>query len=47
MVRGGVSDARGSTLAAIQAAFNRKGVIFLDAGDTRNGGEGVRLKSAT
>jgi hypothetical protein len=38
------TDARGSTLAALQAAFNKAGVIFLDAGDTRDGGLGVRLK---
>jgi transcriptional regulator with XRE-family HTH domain len=44
-VERGVTDARGSTLAAIQAAFNKKGVIFLDAGDTRDGGEGVRLRN--
>jgi transcriptional regulator with XRE-family HTH domain len=40
----GVVDSRGSTLNAIQHAFDRAGVIFLDAGDTRNGGPGVRLK---
>jgi DNA-binding XRE family transcriptional regulator len=40
----GVVDSRGSTLNAIQQAFDRAGVIFLDTGDTRNGGPGVRLK---
>ena len=40
----GVVDSRGSTLNAIQRAFDRAGVIFLDTGDTRNGGPGVRLK---
>ena len=39
-----VVDSRGSTLNAIQQAFDRAGVIFLDNGDTRNGGLGVRLK---
>jgi transcriptional regulator with XRE-family HTH domain len=40
----GVVDSRGSTLNAIQLAFDRAGVIFLDTGDTRSGGPGVRLK---
>jgi hypothetical protein len=37
-------DSRGSTLNAIQRAFDRAGVILLDTGDTRNGGPGVRFK---
>jgi transcriptional regulator with XRE-family HTH domain len=40
----GATDPRSSTLAAIQAAFEKAGVVFLDPGDTRDGGEGVRLK---
>jgi transcriptional regulator with XRE-family HTH domain len=40
----GVVDSRGSTLNAIQRAFDGAGVIFLDTGDTRDGGPGVRLK---
>ena len=40
----GVVDSRGSTLNAIQRAFDRAGVIFLDTGDTRNVGPGVRFK---
>lgn len=39
----GVTDARGSTLGKIQTAFEAAGVIFLDPGDTRDGGHGVRL----
>lgn len=39
------TDPRSSTMNAIQVAFETAGVVFLDAGDTRNGGPGVRLKS--
>lgn len=41
----GATDPRGSTLAAIQKAFAEGGVVFLDSGDTRDGGHGVRLTS--
>ena len=40
----GRTDPRASTLSAIQQAFDRAGLVFLDPGDTRNGGSGVRLK---
>jgi predicted transcriptional regulator len=40
----GATDPRASTLKAIQAAFEKAGVVFLDAGDTRDGGAGVRLR---
>lgn len=40
----GATDARSSTLAAIQSAFTKAGVVFLDPGDTRDGGHGVRLR---
>lgn len=39
----GTTDPRSSTLGAIQSAFIKAGVVFLDPGDTRDGGEGVRL----
>jgi predicted transcriptional regulator len=41
---GGLVDSRGSTLNAIEQAFDKAGVIFLDTGHTHNGGPGVRLK---
>jgi transcriptional regulator with XRE-family HTH domain len=37
-------DPRASTLLKIEQAFDRAGVVFLDAGDVRPGGPGVRLK---
>lgn len=40
----GATDPRGSTLSAIQKAFTDAGVVFLDPGDTRDGGHGVRLR---
>ena len=39
----GATDPRSSTLAAFQAAFETAGVVFLDPGDVRSGGHGVRL----
>ncbi len=39
----GATDPRSSTLSAIQAAFEEAGVVFLDPGDVRDGGAGVRL----
>ena len=41
----GATDARGSTLALLQDAFSAAGVTFLDPGDTRDGGHGVRLNN--
>jgi transcriptional regulator with XRE-family HTH domain len=38
------TDPRSSTLAALQAAFEKAGVVFLEPGDTRDGGPGLRLK---
>lgn len=40
----GATDPRSSTLDAIQTAFDKAGLVFLEAGDTRDGGLGVRLK---
>lgn len=41
----GVTDPRASTLRAIQSALEGAGVVFLSAGDHRDGGPGVRLRS--
>jgi hypothetical protein len=43
----GVTDPRSSTLDAIQKAFEKAGVVFLEPGDTRDGGPGLRLKKPT
>jgi transcriptional regulator with XRE-family HTH domain len=40
----GATDPRSSTLNAIQKAFEKAGVVFLEPGDTRDGGPGLRLK---
>ncbi|PJO47212.1 helix-turn-helix domain-containing protein [Brucella pituitosa] len=40
----GSADPKASTLTAIQAALEQKGIIFLSAGDTRDGGPGVRIR---
>jgi transcriptional regulator with XRE-family HTH domain len=40
----GVTDPRYRTLEAIQAAFEKAGVVFLEPGDIRDGGAGVRLR---
>lgn len=42
----GATDPRRSTLEAIQTALETAGVLFLDPGQTRDGGPGVRLKQA-
>lgn len=42
----GATDPRLSTISNIRAAFDQAGVIFLDTGDTRDGGVGVRLKNS-
>lgn len=42
---GGVRDTRTSTLRAIQEAFEVAGVQFVETGDTRPGGKGVRFNS--
>lgn len=40
----GATDPRSSTLQALQAAFTKVGVVFLEPGGTRGGGPGVRMK---
>jgi predicted transcriptional regulator len=40
----GATDPRSSTLGALQQAFDKAGVMFLEVGDIRDGGAGVRLK---
>jgi predicted transcriptional regulator len=40
----GATDPRVSTVNSIQKASDRAGVIFLDTGDIRDGGPGLRLK---
>jgi transcriptional regulator with XRE-family HTH domain len=40
----GATDPRASTLTSIQDALDQAGVMFLEPGDTRDGGVGVRLK---
>ena len=42
----GATNPRVSTISNIQAAFDQAGVIFLDAGDIRIGGVGVRIKGS-
>jgi DNA-binding XRE family transcriptional regulator len=43
---GTTDDPRSKTLAAIQRAFEKAGVVFLEPGDVRDGGEGLRLRKA-
>ena len=38
------TDPKATTLTAIQNAFHKAGVIFLDPNDVRDGGHGVRFK---
>jgi predicted transcriptional regulator len=40
----GATDPRASTLTSIQDALDQAGVMFLEPGDIRDGGVGVRLK---
>jgi transcriptional regulator with XRE-family HTH domain len=41
----GATDPRSSTLGAIEKAFGSAGLIFLDPGDARDGGAGVRFRT--
>jgi len=38
-----LTDPRYKTLEAIQAAFEKAGVVFLETGDIRDGGAGLRF----
>jgi predicted transcriptional regulator len=40
----GKVDPRVSTLGRLQTAFEQAGIVFLEPGDRRGGGAGVRLK---
>lgn len=40
----GATDPRASTLRAIQSAFEAGGVIFMERGQTPDGGPGVRIR---
>ena len=37
-------DVRSSAMAAIEAALTDAGILFLDPGDTRSGGRGLRFR---
>jgi predicted transcriptional regulator len=43
---GTTDDPRSKTLDAIQRALEKAGVVFLEPGDIRDGGEGLRLKKS-
>jgi hypothetical protein len=40
----GALDPRASMMAAVEEAFRKAGVIFLDRDDVRTGGPGVRFQ---
>jgi len=39
----GATDPRSSTLEALEKAFGKAGVVFLDPGETKTGGHGLRF----
>jgi predicted transcriptional regulator len=43
---GTTDDPRSKTLGAIQAAFEKAGIVFLEPGDIRDGGVGLRLRKS-
>jgi predicted transcriptional regulator len=43
-ISGPITSVRVSTVAAIEKAFEERGIIFLADGETTTGGAGVRLR---
>jgi transcriptional regulator with XRE-family HTH domain len=44
-IEAGLSNPRRATLERIQTAFDQAGVLFLESGEGKDGGPGLRLKS--
>lgn len=44
-IEAGLANARGSTLARLEKAFDEAGVVFFDGGEIKDGGLGLRMKS--
>ena len=39
----GITDPRSKTLGALESAFRKAGVVFLDSGENKAGGYGIRF----